>query len=65
MKHFNPYYASGEKFRIDGMYFGGDGVKVLDAAVIGESAATSEIVFDGPWPSGHRAVVATFVIREK
>lgn len=51
--------------RIDRIYFGGDGVKVLDAAVIGENAATSDIVFDGRWPSDHRAVVATFAVGEK
>lgn len=51
--------------RIDRIYFGGDGVKALDAAVIGESAETSDIVYDGRWPSDHRAVVATFAIGTK
>lgn len=47
--------------RIDQIYFGG-GLRAVDAAVIGESAETSEIVFSGRWPSDHRAVLATFAI---
>jgi alpha-L-fucosidase len=46
--------------RIDFIYFGDDGLTVRDAAVVGESAATAEVVHPGRWPSDHRAVVATF-----
>lgn len=51
--------------RIDLIYYGGAGVKVLDAAVVGESAETAEIVFDDRWPSDHRAVMATFAIEQE
>lgn len=46
--------------RIDLIYFAGRGLEVTDAAVVGESPATSEIVFAGAWPSDHRAVLARF-----
>lgn len=48
--------------RIDMIYFSGPALKVLDAGVVGEGRQTSEYVHDGPWPSDHRAVVATFAV---
>jgi hypothetical protein len=50
--------------RIDMIYFAGKNLKVIGAGVVGEGKETSEIVHS-PWPSDHRAVVATFVIEEK
>lgn len=58
--------------RIDRIEYGGYGVTVTAAAVMGEdpdaaehagnSELTPEIIFSGPWPSDHRAVVATFTV---
>lgn len=58
--------------RIDWVMFAGDGVSVLDAAVVGEnpsnpehggkSEIVPEIQYSGSWPSDHRAVMATFEI---
>ncbi|EAQ81093.1 putative endonuclease/exonuclease/phosphatase family protein [Blastopirellula marina DSM 3645] len=48
--------------RIDMVYFTGANLRVNDAAVVGESAAFSEIVFPGEWPSDHRAVLVEFEI---
>lgn len=45
--------------RIDMIYYGG-GLEVVSAAVVGESAETSDLVIAGPWPSDHRAVLAVF-----
>jgi exodeoxyribonuclease III len=44
--------------RIDFVFARADDLSVEDASIVGESAATSEIVVD-PYPSDHRAVVAT------
>jgi endonuclease/exonuclease/phosphatase family metal-dependent hydrolase len=48
--------------RIDMIYFAGPGLRVRSAAVIGESQDVAEVVFDGRWPSDHRAVLAVFDI---
>jgi exodeoxyribonuclease III len=45
--------------RIDLIYFAGRGVEAVDARVIGEDGADADIVVT-PYPSDHRAVVATF-----
>ncbi|NBP88625.1 MAG: endonuclease/exonuclease/phosphatase, partial [Planctomycetia bacterium] len=42
-------------------YFKGRGVTVTDAKVIGENDENAEIVV-APYPSDHRAVVATFTL---
>ena len=47
--------------RIDYVYYKGKGVKVTDAKVIGESKENADIVVS-PYPSDHRAVVATFTL---
>jgi exodeoxyribonuclease-3 len=43
--------------RIDFVLVRGEGVKVTDAAIVGEDGPRSDIVVT-PWPSDHRAVVA-------
>ena len=47
--------------RIDFVYFKGKGVKVTDAKVIGENEENADIVV-APYPSDHRAVVATLTL---
>jgi len=47
--------------RIDFVYFKGKGLKVTDAKVIGENSENADIVV-APYPSDHRAVVATFTL---
>ncbi|MDX1404554.1 MAG: endonuclease/exonuclease/phosphatase family protein [Woeseiaceae bacterium] len=42
--------------RIDFVYLKGKAVRVMDAAVAGESGETADIVIQ-PWPSDHRAVL--------
>ena len=58
--------------RIDWVMFAGNGIQLLDTAVVGEnpnntehggkSEITPEIQYSGSWPSDHRAVIATFEI---
>jgi len=50
--------------RIDFVYFRGNGLQVTDAKVIGENKANADIVV-APYPSDHRAVVATFTQAKK
>jgi len=47
--------------RIDFVYYKGKGVNVTDAKVIGENEENADIVVS-PYPSDHRAVVATFTL---
>jgi exodeoxyribonuclease-3 len=47
--------------RLDFVYFKGRGVKVTDAKVIGENKENADIVVS-PYPSDHRAVVATLTL---
>ena len=47
--------------RIDFVYFRGKGVEAKGASVVGENKANADIVV-APWPSDHRAVVATFTL---
>ena len=47
--------------RIDFVYFRGKGVKVTDAKIVGENKENADIVV-APYPSDHRAVVATFTL---
>ncbi len=44
--------------RIDFVFAGGAGVKVVSAEVVGEEERRADLVVR-PWPSDHRAVVAT------
>ncbi|MEN8126713.1 MAG: endonuclease/exonuclease/phosphatase family protein, partial [Planctomycetota bacterium] len=48
--------------RIDMIYFSGDELTAVDAAVIGEDKRFAEVVYPRKWPSDHRAVLATFAI---
>ena len=45
--------------RIDFVYFKGKGVEVIDTKIVGESKENADIVVV-PYPSDHRAVVASF-----
>jgi endonuclease/exonuclease/phosphatase family metal-dependent hydrolase len=45
--------------RIDFVYFKGAGLKVTEAKIVGENKENADIVVS-PYPSDHRAVVATF-----
>lgn len=47
--------------RIDFVYFRGTGVKLTEAKIVGENEENAEIVV-APYPSDHRAVVATFTL---
>ena len=47
--------------RIDFVYFKGKGVQVTDAKIVGENKENADIVV-APYPSDHRAVVATFTL---
>ena len=47
--------------RIDFVLVKGDGVKVTEAAIVGEDGPRTDIKVM-PWPSDHRAVVATVVL---
>lgn len=47
--------------RIDFVYFKGQGVKVTDAKIVGESKENADIVV-APYPSDHRSVVASFAL---
>jgi exodeoxyribonuclease-3 len=48
--------------RIDFVFFAGKDVSVKACAVVGESAKFADVVV-APWPSDHRAVVATFEVK--
>ena len=49
--------------RIDFVYVKGKGVSMEDAALVGESSEHANIVVT-PYPSDHRAVVATFTLNQ-
>ena len=53
-------YADQVLDRIDMIYFHESGLRLRNAAAIGESKETCDIVFDGRWPSDHRAVLSVF-----
>jgi exodeoxyribonuclease-3 len=46
------------KDRIDFIYVRGKDTEVIDAGIVGEDLSVADIVYE-PWPSDHRAVVAT------
>lgn len=62
---WTPYYdedaPDDTPDRIDFVLVRGEGVRVTDAAILGEDGPRSDIVVT-PWPSDHRAVVATVTI---
>lgn len=47
--------------RIDFVYFKGTGIEMGEVRVIGEDKANADVVV-APYPSDHRAVVATFIL---
>ena len=47
--------------RIDFVYFRGKGVNLIGAQIVGEKKANADIVVS-PYPSDHRAVIATFTV---
>jgi len=47
--------------RIDFVYFRGKGIEVTDVKIVGENKEIADIVVT-PYPSDHRAVVATFTL---
>ena len=49
--------------RIDFVYFKGKGLKVKDVKIVGENKEKADIVVS-PYPSDHRAVVASFNLLE-
>ena len=62
---WSPAYKVGDPRthhdRIDFVYFKGKGLEVKDVKILGESEENADIVVT-PYPSDHRAVVATFKI---
>lgn len=50
--------------RIDFVYFKGKGLQVKDVKIVGENEANADIVV-APYPSDHRAVVATFTLADQ
>ena len=50
--------------RIDFVYFKGKGVELTDAKIVGENKENADIVVS-PYPSDHRAVVATFSLAKQ
>lgn len=51
--------------RIDRIHFRAPGLRVIDAAVVGSDEARCEFALPAPWPSDHRAVLATFVVEAR
>ena len=47
--------------RIDFVYFKGNGLEVTEVKIVGENKENADIVVS-PYPSDHRAVVATFTL---
>jgi exonuclease III len=58
---YKPVDPSTHHDRIDFVYFKGEGIKVTDAKIIGENQENADLVVS-PYPSDHRAVVATFTL---
>ena len=55
---YEPAHPDHHFMRIDYVYFKGKGLKVTDAKIVGEDKEHADIVVS-PYPSDHRAVVAT------
>ena len=62
---WSPAYKVGDPRthhdRIDFVYFKGEGLKVTEVKIVGENKKNADIVVS-PYPSDHRAVVATFTL---
>ena len=65
---WSPAYKVGDPRthhdRIDFVYFKGKGLQVKDVKILGESEENADLVVS-PYPSDHRAVVATFSLPKK
>ena len=65
---WSPAYKVGDPRthhdRIDFVYFKGNGVKVTEVKIVGESEENADLVVS-PYPSDHRAVVATFTLAKQ
>jgi exodeoxyribonuclease-3 len=59
-----PDHPDHHHMRIDYVYFKGEGIQVIEAKIIGETKENADIVVS-PYPSDHRAVVATFSLAKK
>ncbi len=46
--------------RIDRIYHSGETIEAVSASVVGEKSPSTDIIYEGPWPSDHRAVVVEF-----
>ena len=64
---WSPAYKVGDPRthhdRIDFVYFKGNGLKVEDVMIVGENKENADLVVS-PYPSDHRAVVATFTLNK-
>jgi endonuclease/exonuclease/phosphatase family metal-dependent hydrolase len=64
---WSPAYRVGDPRthhdRIDFVYFKGKGLQVKDVKILGENEENADIVIT-PYPSDHRAVVATFTLNK-
>ena len=65
---WSPAYKAGDPRthhdRIDFVYFKGKGLEVKDVKILGENEENADLVVS-PYPSDHRAVVATFTLPKK
>ena len=65
---WSPAYKVGDPRthhdRIDFVYFKGKGLQVKNVKILGENKENADLVLT-PYPSDHRAVVATFTLPEK
>ena len=61
---YEPKHPDHHLMRIDYVYFKGKAVEVTDAKIVGEDNEHADIVVS-PYPSDHRAVVATFTLSAK
>jgi hypothetical protein len=53
-------YAEQVLDRIDRIYYTGPRLRPVRSSVVGEDKRYAEVVYPGPWPSDHRAVLAVF-----
>ena len=64
---WSPAYKVGDPRthhdRIDFVYFKGKGLQVIGVKILGENKENADLVLT-PYPSDHRAVVATFTLPE-
>ena len=60
---YKPDDATTHHDRIDFVYFKGEGIQLKTVQVVGEDKKNADIVIS-PYPSDHRAVVATFTLSD-